>query len=121
MLQPAAQLAITSPHTVTESPQGIVVQSGSVHGTQAPALLQLEPFAQLPHETFFPQPSLTDPQVRVPQGLVFGTQHWFLSHSYEPGQLLGHVIVPPQPSGTFPHATLAQACDWLSGVQHALS
>ena len=119
-MQPDAQLAITSPHTVTESPQGIVVQSGSVHGAQAPALLQLDPLVQLPHETFFQQPSLTDPQVRVPQGLAFGTQHWFLLHSSEPGQVLGHVIVPPQPSGTVPHATLAQAEGGLTGVQQAL-
>ncbi len=75
MLHPGAQLGIISPHTARVTPQGIVVQSGSVHGAQAPALLQDDPGAQLPHEMFLPQPSLTVPQVRPVQGLGFGTQH----------------------------------------------
>jgi hypothetical protein len=35
--QPGAQLSMTRPHTVTELPQGMVVQSGSVHAVHAPA------------------------------------------------------------------------------------
>ena len=39
-MHPERQLVTTSPHTVTESPQGIVVQSGSAQAVQTSVLLQ---------------------------------------------------------------------------------
>ncbi len=117
--QPAAQLWITRLHTVTESPQGMVVQSVSVHGAQAPAALQLVPATHVPQVTLLPQPSGAVPQTLLPQGFAAGTQQALVWHLSVDGHVLGQVIVPPHPSGTLPHATPAHAWAGVMGAQHA--
>ncbi len=119
LVQSGAQLGITSPHTVSVSPHGIVVQSGSAQPTQASAAEQLEPAAQVPQETLAPQPLDTAPQVLVPQGLAVGTQHVLTSHASPVTHVSGQVIVPPQPLDTVPQARVVHAWETVSGVQQA--
>jgi len=97
----------------------MVVQSGSVHGVQVPAL-QLDPFAQFPpHEMLLPQPSGAVPQFLPRQGFVFGTQHMSLWHLSTGAQVSWQVIVPPQPSGVVPQTRAMHAWAGVAGTQHA--
>jgi hypothetical protein len=106
------------PHTLIESPQGIVEQSGNVQFVQAPSA-QLCPEGHIPHWTIPPQPSETDPQIFVPHAWLFdiGMQHVPLLHSSPCGHI-PHWILPPQPSATEPHMTPMQACEGIIGAQH---
>src|ERR1700677_463084 len=67
--QPGAQLTTVSPHTDTETPQGIVEQSGRTQATQLPAV-QVSPAGQSPHWRVPPQPSGAVPQVFPWQAVV---------------------------------------------------
>jgi hypothetical protein len=93
------------------------VHGGNVHATQAPALLQLEPAAHVPHVTLSPQPSDAVPQVFAPQGLAAGTQQASLWQVSPDGQVSGQVMVPPQLSEAVPHARLLHAWAGVSGRQ----
>jgi hypothetical protein len=96
----------------------MVVQSGSVHGMQLPAL-QLDPFAQVPQAMLSPQPSGAVPQVLPWQGFALGTQHLSVWHLSFAAQVSGQVMVPPQPSGAVPQASMLHACAGVCGRQHA--
>jgi hypothetical protein len=73
---------------VTESPHGIVAQSGSVHATQT-SLLQISLDGQVPQPTVLPQPLATLPHVLPWQAAVgvMGVQHAFASHVCPVGQV----------------------------------
>jgi hypothetical protein len=73
---------------VTESPHGIVVQSGIVHATHA-SLVQTSLDGQLPQPTVPPQPLATVPHVLPWQAafMPMGVQHVLASHVCPVGQV----------------------------------
>ncbi len=73
--QPGAQLATTSPHTVTLVPHGIVVQSGRAHATHAPLELHESPAGHVPQLSVAPQPFETLPHTRPLHAFALGVQH----------------------------------------------
>jgi len=120
--QPAAQLFTTTPQTLTDTPQGMVVQSGSAQAAHVPWLLHALPALQVPQLRVTPHPLETVPQAFVPQACaaLMGEQQAFAWHTLPAEQVLGQVTVPPHPSETEPHPIPLHAALPI-GMQHALA